>query len=175
MRTIGYLLGAAVWTVSSLAYAVDGYKNLHFGDTKQTVLASKLCTLTAKRSAIDGLDYYGCADFKLGKDIVEAGFFFIDDQFLRLSIVTPPEKSFLIAQGLNEKYGPPSSQSTAEAFIQLEKKPNHQAFLAFDHNTIFYKFSTTATMKRQALLIYTAPDYEQRLLKKQIQKINPDL
>jgi hypothetical protein len=160
---------------ASLSHAVDGYKELHFGDSKQTVLESKLCTLTPRTSPIEGLEFYGCPDLKLGKDSLEAGVFFINNQFLRLSIVTPTEKSFLIAQGLTEKYGEPSSQSSPDGFVKLDSKPNSHAFLAFDHNTVFYRFSTNADMKRQALLIYTSPDYEKILLRKQLTGIHSDL
>jgi len=47
--------------------------------------------------------------------------------------------------------------------------------MAFDNNTVFYRFSTNADMKRQALLIYTSPDYEKILVKQQLKGINPDL
>lgn len=175
MRKSGYLLGVIASLHAGLSQAVDGYKDLHFGDSKQTVLESKICTLTPRTAPIEGLEYYSCPDFKLGKDSLEAGLFFIDNRFLRLSIVTPVEKSFLIAQGLTEKYGPPSSQSPSDHFIKLESQSNSHAFMAFDNNTVFYRFSTNADMKRQALLIYTSPDYEKILVKQQLKGINPDL
>ncbi|KUM41879.1 hypothetical protein [Pseudomonas sp. EpS/L25] len=154
--------------VAPCVRAVDGYAGIAFGTDQKTFLAKRLCNFQPRKSDVNGVDYLGCDDLAFAGEKVEAGAFFINGKFLRFSIVTPLAQSFLIAEGLTQKYGKPSSQSSAEAFEQLSHDDDAQAYLAFDHDTVFYKFSARAARKKQVLLIYTSPRYEQLLKEKQL-------
>lgn len=158
-----------------LAWAVDGYAGIAFGVDQKTFLDHKLCTFQPRKIDISGVDYLGCDDLAFAGEKVEAGAFFIDGHFLRFSIVTPLAQSFLIAEGLTQKYGKPSSQSSTEAFERLAHDDDAQAYLAFDHDTVFYKFSARAARKKQVLLIYSSPRYEQLLKEKQLQLLKQSL
>jgi hypothetical protein len=159
----------------ALAQAVDGYAGIAFGTDQKTFLSKKLCTFQPRKIDVVGVEYFECNDLAFAGEKVEAGAFFIDGRFLRLSIVTPLAQSFLIAEGLTQKYGKPSSQSSAAVFERLAHDEDAQAYLAFDHNTVVYKFSARAARKKQVLLIYTSPRYEPLLAEKQLQVVKDSL
>jgi len=161
--------------VPALAQAVDGYAGIAFGTEQKAFLAKKLCTFLPRKIDVVGVEYFECTDLTFAGEKVEAGAFFIDGRFLRLSIVTPLAQSFLIAEGLTQKYGKPSSQSSAAAFERLTQDDDAQAYLAFDHDTVVYKFSAQAARKKQVLLIYTSPRYEPLLKEKQLQFVKDSL
>jgi len=170
------LVSAALLMLAApLAHAVDGYAGIAFGTDQQAFLAKRLCTFQPRKSEVPGVEYLGCDDLAFAGEKVEAGAFFIDGKFLRFSIVTPLAQSFLIAEGLTQKYGKPSSQSATADFERLSHDDDAQAYLAFDHDTVFYKFSARAARKKQVLLIYTSPRYELLLKEKQLELLKQSL
>ena len=161
--------------IAQNAIAVEGYKNLKFGISKGEVLGDGICTLQEYESDQPGVESYFCDDFSFGGKIVQAGAFFINDEFLRFVIVPPVDVAIGLAKGLSEKYGSPSSSSSQKEFQAIDTLPNREAFIAFDENTIFLKLMSNENYEQSALLIYTSKKYEILLLENQKQSINDDL
>ena len=157
------------------AIAAEGYKNLKFGMSKGEVLDDRICTLQEYESDQPGVESYFCDDLSFGGKTVEAGAFFINDEFLRFVIVPPVDVAIGLAKGLSEKYGSPSSSSSQKEFQAIDTLPNREAFIAFDGNTIFLKLMSNENYEQSALLIYTSKKYEVLLLENQKQSINNDL
>ncbi len=157
------------------AIAAEGYKNLKFGMSKGEVIDDRICTLQEYESDQPGVESYFCDDFSFGGKTVQAGAFFINDEFLRFVIVPPVDVAIGLAKGLSEKYGSPSSSSSQKEFQAIDTLPNREAFIAFDENTIFLKLMSNENYEQSALLIYTSKKYEILLLENQKQSINDDL
>ncbi|MHA2937998.1 hypothetical protein ACXJY6_06840 [Vibrio sp. RC27] len=158
-----------------IAFAIDGYKSLKFGMSKQQVIASDICTLQKLESGQVGVEYYGCSNFNFGGKSVEAGVFFINNELLRVGIVPSVDIVEGVVASLSDKYGPPSSISTEEEFEAVDTLPNRQAFLGFDRDTIYLILESDENYTQSALLVYTSPKYDVLLLENQKNAINEDL
>jgi len=156
-------------------YAVDGYKQLKFGMSAQKILDSGICSLEEYGSGQPGVDYYGCDDFKFGGQEVEAGAFFIDGEFLRFGIMPSVEVALSMADGLINKYGNPSSSSSVAEFEAVDHYPNREAFLAFDNNTVYLKVMSGEDYSQSAILLYTSPLYDSKLMTLQKSLMSDDL
>ena len=169
------LLSLAYGIVLTPALAIDGYKSLKFGAHKKEVMESKLCTLDEANSGQVGVKFLSCDDFKFGSKIVEAGAFFINNEFLRFGIMPSIDMAVGLSKGLSKKYGEPSSASTTKEFEDVDHFPNKEAFLAFDDNTIILKVMSDENNIQTALLIYTSLKYDRLLLKQQQNSMADDL
>ncbi|MEJ1366293.1 MAG: hypothetical protein RPU42_14555 [Candidatus Sedimenticola sp. (ex Thyasira tokunagai)] len=161
--------------MSPVVMAVDGYKGLKFGMTKEQVLESKLCTFEEQSTGQDGVVFYGCSDFIFGGEAVEAGAFFIGGKFLRFAIIPSLDVAVGLTQGLTDKYGPVSSASTKQEFNAVDTLPNRSAFLAFDKDTVYLKLSSDENYVQSALLLYTSPRFDALLFKGQKKAVSDDL
>ncbi len=157
------------------SYAVDGYKDLKFGITKKQVSDSNICSFAEVNSDQVGVEFLSCDDFKFGNRVVEAGAFFINNQFLRFVIVPNVDDAMGIMQGLMKKYGNPSSSSTPKELQAVDSLPNQSAFIAFDSNTVIVRLMSDENHNQSMLLIYTSPQYDILLQNKQQQSVSDDL
>ena len=164
-----------VMSIPQIANAVNGYKNLKFGMPKKEIISSNICTLQKLESGQVGVEYYGCDDFMFGGETVEAGIFFIDDEFLRFAILPSIDVALGLIKGLSQKYGSPSSSSTQKEFEAVDALPNREAFLAYDNNTVFLKLMSDENYIQSAILLYTSPSYDVLLLKNQQESMSDDL
>lgn len=162
-------------SMSQIAGAVDGYKDLKFGMSKKQIISSNVCTLEKLESGQVGVEFYGCDDFMFGGAAVEAGMFFIDDKFLRFYIAPSVDVAIGLMNGLSKKYGSPSSSSTQKEFEAVDALPNREAFLAYDENTVLLKLFSDENYIQSAILLYTSPSYEVLLLKNQQESMSDDL
>lgn len=166
------LVGAAL---SCQALAVDGYKEVKFGTSTKEVMKSGLCSFSPADYGIKGVTSLACEDLPFGGDKVAASAFFIGDKFLRLGIETDVDKAIGLRDSLIKKYGPPSSMSPAKYFSAIDTTPNTQAFMAFDHDTVFIRLDTDEQMTQSATLIYTDPLYEKQLNAHEANALSDDL
>ncbi len=162
-------------SVTQIVAAVDGYKNLKFGMTKDQIFASNICTLQKSESGQIGVEYYGCDDFMFGGEAVEAGAMFVDGKFLRFAIIPSVDVAVSLSTGLSNKYGSPSSRSTQKEFEAVDVFPNKKAFIAYDKNTIYLQLMSDESHILSAILLYTSPSYDVLLLKNQQRSIKGDL
>ncbi|MBV7439026.1 hypothetical protein [Aeromonas sp. sif2416] len=168
------------WTVAALAislsmstYAVDGYKNLKFGMSKNEIKKANICSF--KDASEDGTDAWQCMDFKFGDKTTMAFAYFIDNKFQRLGFIVDMDKALSIAKGLKEKYGGASSMSEQEEFDALNTTPGAVAYIKFDNDTVILKMTKHETIGPMAMIIYTTPDYEHLAQLKQTQMVSDDL
>jgi len=162
-------------SLSQIAAAVDGYKNLTFGMSKKQIITSNVCTLQKSESGLAGVEYYGCDDFMFGGEAVEAGALFIDGKFLRFVIVPSVDVALSLIKALSNKYGIPSSSSSQTEFQAIDTLPNREAFLAFDEDTVYLKLMSDENYSQSAILLYTSPSYDILLLENQQKSISNDL
>ena len=171
-----YLLIVAFLLTSSFVFAVDGYKDLAFGTSKEQILKNSGYSMIKGSIEQSGVEFYSCNNFKFGNQVVEAGAFFIDEKFLRFVIVVPLDQLTGIIDGLGNKYGQASSASPKAALEAFDsRQPNTEAFIAFDTNTVYLKISVDESGIQSAILMYTSPEYDKSLLKLQQSEFGGDL
>lgn len=173
----GRILSTLALSVCAIpaSYAVDGYKNLKFGDSERKVLESGICAFQKTPSGMPGVDYFSCTDMQFGGHKVEAGAFFIGGKFLRLVIEPNIDTVQGLMQSLSQKYGPVSSSSSQESFTAVDTRPNTEAFLAFDNDTVYLNIYSDENNLQGAVLIYTSPQYDVNLLKMQSGSVEGDI
>lgn len=157
------------------ASAVDGYKNLKFGMSKQRVADAKVCSLYESDSGQVGVDSLECSDFEFGGSVVQAGLYFIEGELLRLAILVPADIAPGLIKGLTKKYGAPMTSSSQKEFEAIDVLPNRSAFIAFDKGTVVLKLMSHEDYSQSALLFYSSPRYDVLLVKKQQESIGADL
>jgi hypothetical protein len=170
-----YFLGALCIIYPSTALAVDGYKNLKFGDSIKTVVNSGICTFEQVPSPTKGITYYTCEDFKFGNAHTQAWAFFIDEKFLRMSFDIPVDSAVATIEAMANKYGAPSSRSTPSEFKAIDTTPNQTAFYAFEQDTAYIFMESQADNSQIAYLMYTSPTYNALLIKKQKNELDGDI
>lgn len=158
----GVLLMMATMMAHS-AHAVDGYKNLKFGMSKQEVIKLKPCTLFPGAGAPLGVENQQCVDFVFAGSRVTAAFFFVEEKLERVGFMLEKNQTLGLFESLTKKYGPPSSSSTQAQLNAVDTTPNSSGFVAFDNNTVYLRFMSDAAMRQSGVLIYTSPDYEEKV------------
>lgn len=159
-------------TITSTGFAVDGYKELKFGSTIEQVKKSKICQSKWMNLPNEGLLTLGCTKFKFGKDLTYGYAFFIDKKLARISVIVPRNKVLSVSEGMLEKYGPPSSQPEN---APKEYIPNTNWDVGFDNDTVIYRLSIDAKGIDTTLLIYTTPDFDEKIKQKNKADIKDDL
>ena len=161
--------------ITTSAYGVEGYKNLKFGISKQKVFNSGLCTFQNQNSGQAGVEAASCSNLKFGRSTVIAMAFFINNKFLRFALMPPIQDTGGLVNALKRKYGTASSSSSQAEFRRVTRKPNQEAFLAFDNNTIILKITSDNKLRQKIYLMYTSHDYETLLKKNQEKSVMGDL
>lgn len=170
-----YILSIILLFTASQAMAVDGYKNMKFGMSKQEIIKIKPCALYKSDDAPKGTERLDCNDLQFGGDDTDAGFFFIDGKLERVALILDFNKAIGLATSLKDKYGLPSSSSTKQQIAAIDTTPNSSAFLAFDGDTVILNLISDDKMNRAAILVYTSKNYSQKIIKKQAQAVNNDI
>lgn len=170
-----WLFAALALVVSMQAQAVDGYKDLKFGMTKQEIQKKKPCTLFPGTGAPAGAESLECVDYSFVGSRVRAGFFFINGKFERIGMMIDAAQAAGLMNSLVSKYGPPSSASTQEQFSTVDTTPGASAYAGFDNNTIYLRIMADKAMNKTAVLIYTSPDYNDKIAKHQSAAIDSDI
>lgn len=159
---------------SSSAMAVDGYKNLKFGMSKKEVISSKICSLQ-KMSSDSGVDTYMCADLKFGNSKSPAAVYFIGDKFVRLGIIQPFESATAILKQLISKYGQPEKAPDEQILQDIYSKPNITADILFDNKTVALRLTSNDNNIKQALVLYSVPNYDDLLTNAAGDSVSNDL
>lgn len=170
-----YVLAVMILLSAGHAMAVDGYKNMKFGMSKQEIINLKPCALYKGDSAPKGAENLECDDFPFGGDDTSAGFFFIDGKLERVALVLGIDEALGLATSLKNKYGLPSSSSTKQQLAATDTTPGASAFIAFDSNTVILNLISDDQMNRAAILIYTSNNYEKKIAKKQAIDVDGDI
>jgi hypothetical protein len=160
-------------TSLSKAFGVDGYKEFKFGSSKAEVrkLYNKTLSETKMNNISNQVTMLASDEFSFGESKTNIYFYFISDKLLRVGIQLPVTKIQGIMQSLKEKYGVPTSTSSPESFVSVDTKPNTTAFLKWDNDTVVLMITSGSDNTQEALLIYTDPNYEEELGKKQQKEI----
>lgn len=168
-------LGVILFTVSSFAIAVDGYKNVKFGSSFSEFNASKLCSWKKyDKNKTGGMDSYVCDNFKFSGKNSLAMAFFIDGKFERLAIPIE-ENSMAVIDSLKKKYGEPSSSFTAEEFERAQTFGG-AINIKFDKDTIILNVTRDPETKQDTThLVYTSAEYDAMYKKLQEKSIENDI
>jgi len=173
-KAIVYLLFSIIFTINSPATAVDGYKNITFGMSKQQVQNSALCDFIEINvdPIVGGLT---CNNLIFASETIEAVGYFIDDKLLRFVIAPPYEKAISINKSLSNKYGAPSNISSRQQLNAVDYMTNQDAYIFYDNNTVVVNFMSDENSNKTLLIMYTSPEYEIQLLNKQQESMSGDL
>jgi hypothetical protein len=166
---IGVLL-IALMPIS--AKAVDGYKEFKFGMSVDAVRKLAKTRLIRVKTPDGSLGYRG-QGFPFAGNKVDISFIFTDTvnpKLLRVAFPIPIDTALATCRSLSDKYGEPSSHSEGDI-----EKPNNSLFMAYDNDTIVVKIASDETNRQSAVVIYTSPEYDSRLLQLQQSKLKDDL
>lgn len=169
------VIGLILSLTSSLAMAVDGYKDVKFGSSIKEVLDKKWCNWTAyKNSKPSGLQGYYCTDFKFSGQPTLAIAIFIDGKFERLSIILNRDITPVIS-ALQKKYGPQSSSSSKEDSTKAIEHGG-EIYIKFDNDTVFVSVNRDVkTQKDTSSLVYTSQNYDNLYAKTQEKELEGEL
>ena len=149
-------------------YAVEGYKNLKFGMTKDEVMKSGLCTFTdiIKDKEQPYLESIKCTDLKMNGKNTTAFAYFIENKFLRIGIGFDIKDASAITNLIVKKYG---YRTSPKGDLHLEKKviiPNNSTWIGFDNDTVFMLFETDNLLNITPYLVYTSPLFNELILER---------
>ncbi|HHR6128539.1 TPA: hypothetical protein ACS72K_000093 [Providencia alcalifaciens] len=171
------LIGSLLTMFSMGAMAIDGYKNIKFGDSIEKVLSSNLCTFEKmpNESGIDQISLYGCGDFKFsGKDRMALATF-INGKFKKLLINVGNDIDPLI-DSLTQKYGKPSSMSSVDEINKAKAKGDYYLlFINFDKDTVKLHIEKPKDKKEMIFLIYQDSMFDKELNKIKSERIESDI
>lgn len=158
-------LSCIILATSFNAFAVDGYKSIKFGASKNTVKKSGICTFRGQTTISDSVNTLDCDDLSFSGSKASASAIFVDGKFERFAILIDESQILPLAGALNKKYGRPDRNSSTKAqWNAIDTTPNTQAFIWFDNGTVLLQVTNDANMNRESLLVYTAPDYSQKVM-----------
>jgi hypothetical protein len=160
--------------IAPSVFAVDGYKDFKFGMAAPDVEKAAKIPLTRVEQG-NGVTMYQGKNFPFGGHNVDIAFFFIDGKLLRVAFELPKDVAITILGSLKEKYGQPSSTSEQKTFDDVDNKPNTQAFIAFDHDTVVWRVVSDGSSQQTAMVIYTSLDYDKSLSQSQKKSMKEDL
>lgn len=167
---MGAILIASLLT--SNAFAVDGYKEFKFGMTKADVKKAFKCNWYKEPSP--DMDILACDKYPFSKKNTGIGLFFIDEKLERLALVIPGPigNETGIIQGLMEKY----KLSTPADLHKLQNpQPNDVIDAKWDNDTVIFRYIFDNLMNITMLLMYSSPDFDEKLIKSQKESSKSDL
>jgi len=170
-----WLFAAALLAFSASSMAVDGYKNLKFGMSRQDVLATKTCSFRKSPSDDKGVDTYFCTNFKVGGKRTNALVLFIDGKLARFGFNQPANDALAIMQAMKDKYGDPIDPPSMDQLQALERVPNDSVDINFDNNTVTIRLTTDDDLNQNMLILYSAADFDQKMIALKNAQISSDL
>lgn len=170
-----WLFAAALLAFSASSMAVDGYKNLKFGMSEKDALSTKTCSFKKTPSGQKGLDFFSCENFKFGGKDASAGIFFIDGKLARFGFEQPVDDAIAFIETMKEKYGEPINPPSMSSLQALQRVPNSTVDVNFDNNTVSIRFISDADLNQGMLVMYSIPDYNQKLIALKNAQISSDL
>ncbi|WP_315707772.1 hypothetical protein [Brenneria uluponensis] len=151
------LLAIALPLLSLTASATDGYKNMKFGSSFNTIKQQADCSMTGP-DTIDGMKVYSCKNFEFYDKKTLAMFGFNNDKFVRLAITITLDEVPSVVEGLKSKYGMTSPLTDADINTFMNT-PNSRVVAKFDKNHITLVFDNDADNQKNIYLVYTAENY----------------
>lgn len=163
--------------ISGEVAAVDGYKGVKFGSSFSQLQAGKICSWEKyEADKTPGMDTYYCTNFQFAGKKRTGLAIFIDKKFERISVPLTKDIGFeALADSLKKKYGEPSSVFTQED-IQKAMTDGGEVNVKFDNDTVIISIThDVSTNADTSLLIYTSPDYFEKMNKIQAKALDGDL
>lgn len=147
---------------TSPAMAIDGYKNMKFGMNKKEALKNQPCTLVSIPSYPSEVEeQYYCKDLPFAGKMTKGSAFFVRGEFLRFSILMTPTDTVASTKALIGKYG--EAQSVQGDLQKAGVVPGAEWRAVFDSDTIEVMVKTAPSLEVNSFLIYTAPNYGDKL------------
>ena len=170
-----WLFAVALLAFSASAMAVDGYKNLKFGMSEKDALSTKTCSFRKSHPDDKGVDTYFCTDFKAGGKRTNALILFIDGKLARFGFNQSADDALAIMQAMKEKYGEPIDPPSTDQLRSLERVPNDSVDINFDNNTVTIRLTTDDNLNQSILILYSAADFDQKMVALKNAQISSDL
>ena len=159
---------------SNAALAVDGYKNLKFGMSQEDVNNTNICTLSPQNLDVQGVEALGCTDLQFGGKSRMAVMAFMDNKLERVMVIQDAGSIEGLLAGLSEKYGAPSSVPSAEE-LQRVNATGGSIEVKFDGDTVIVRGTIAHDKSETVLLMYSTPDYDEKLAQQQKGELQSDL
>ena len=156
------LLFLGLTLATSAASAVDGYQTLTFGMSQEEAKATGICTLKEQDLGVAAIEGLVCDDLQHAGAAHKAYVLFLDNALARVVIEQEAGATRSQLLDLREKYGAPSTEPTEEQW-QAVKEASGTVNFGFDDDTVILKSNVDNKQKETLALIYTTPDYEQKL------------
>ena len=167
---------ALIFGVSSQAYAVDGYKTLTFGMSKQEVKAANVCGFTNSSDIAKGVTSLDCSNLNFSNAERNAAAVFVDGKFERFVIEINTDQIIPLVTALRKKYGNPTQKSSSrKTWEKIDNTPGIEAYLWFDNNTVLLQVSNDEVMNKTTLLVYTSRDYDNKVANAQSGSFSSDI
>lgn len=170
-----YLAGLLLAMIATGAAAVDGYKGVKFGSSFDDLQSAKLCDFerASRQPNNKNVVLFNCLNFQFADSNTMAAASFIDDKFSRLVIVVDNGSIQSLYGALSEKYGEPSFFSSS-VDVQKSMTTGEPVYIKFDNDTVIIKVEKVNGIE-VATLIYSAPDFDQKISEFQKNKISDDI
>ncbi|MGJ3350213.1 hypothetical protein JC794_03895 [Morganella morganii] len=169
-----YLLGIVLALTAVGAMAVDGYKGVKFGSSFEKIKSAGLCSFVPyKQNSVSHVSLYQCTDFRFSGKNTIAMVSLLDNKFSRLVIVVNNGSIQSLYAALSEKYGEPSFLSSSEE-VQQSMVTGEPVYVKFDNDTVIIKVEKVNGIE-VSTLIYTVPDFEQKVSDIQKNNISDDI
>ena len=162
--------------ISLSVFAVDGYKNLKFGMSKQESKDLGLCTFEEfeyqKNKLVSGLE---CNDLVFKGKKTRAYAYFINDKFLRIVIFVDESDVSSIVSIIRGKYGETTSTLTSEEIRKELSKPENSVWIGFGDNTVYLLMNTDSRLRVTYYLAYSSPTYDSEITKINKKELEDDI
>lgn len=158
--------------MASNVFAVDGYKEFKFGMTKEQAKKAYKCNWY--KDPTPDMDILACDKYPFSKKKVPIGLIFIDEKLERVILVMdgPLGNEQGIIKGLNEKY---SLSTPVDSHRLASLYPNDVIDTKWDEDTVIFRYVVDNLRNIQMLLMYSAADFDEKLIKSQQDSTKSDL
>lgn len=150
-------LAIIVIMLSTQLYAVDGYKSLKFGMSKEEVLQTGMCSFVEVKTGVDWAKVMSCIDFKIFGEKTMLLVFFIENKLLNIIIEVEYIKFMPLVRSIVKKYGPITSPHTEIDHVKELRIPNNMFKYGFDDDTIFLRIKISWDLVPSLDLNYQSP------------------
>lgn len=103
------------------------------------------------------------------------GVFFMDGKLARFGFEQPANDAAAFLETMVQKYGRPIDPPSMDRLRALERIPNDAVDVNFDNNTVTIRFTTDAYLNQRMVIMYSIPDYNQKLIDLKNAQISSDL
>jgi hypothetical protein len=161
MKTGSVMVILIVVCMAQQTFAVDGYKDLKFGESYEEIDSKKKpCDwIKSGWNHEFGLLEATCKDLKFASHRIPAYFAFLDNQLHLVILTIPLSMAKVAVDSLTGKYGKPEFASPTEDFKKVDTTPNSKAIISWKSATIQFKIMRSKSNVVTAEIFYKSDQF----------------